>query len=79
MLATTIHNERIRLIANTLDRGSTVCAAIAIATPVAGFFHNAGNSGAAADLTALLAGLASWLAAAIALHCLARRVLARLR
>jgi hypothetical protein len=67
--------EQTKLLANALDRASTACFTIGIATPVAGFIYNVANFGANLDWWRLAAGLLGWLFAALALHYLARRTL----
>ena len=75
MSATTINNERIKLIANALDRISSTCITVGIATPLAGYLYNVGNFGATLGLLRLTTCVTGWLLAAIALHSLARRIL----
>lgn len=70
-----IRNERTKLLANALDRASTACFTVGIATPAAGYLYNVGNFRAVAPPLALIAGLAGWILGAVALHLLARRVL----
>lgn len=70
-----IRNEQTKLLANALDRASTACFTVGIATPVAGYLYNIGNFRSTAPLVALLAGLFGWILAAVALHFLARRIL----
>lgn len=72
---TLVRNEQKKLLANALDRASTACFTVGIATPVAGFLYNIGNLGVAISGGRLAAGIALWLFSAIALHLLARRVL----
>ena len=75
---TFMHNERVKLIANSLDRTSTTCFTVGIATPLAGYLYNVGNFGATLGLLRLTTCVTGWLLAAIALHSLARRALKRL-
>lgn len=75
---TVIHNERVKLIANSLDRTSTTCFTVGIATPLAGYLYNVGNFGATLGLLRLTTCVTGWLLAAIALHSLAKRTLKRL-
>jgi multisubunit Na+/H+ antiporter MnhG subunit len=70
-----IHNERKRLLANALDRASTACFTVGIATPVAGYLYNVGNIGETISAVRLGLGLFGWLLAAVTLHLLARRPL----
>jgi hypothetical protein len=67
--------EQTKLLANALDRASTACFTVGIATPIAGYIYNVANFGASIDLWRLLLGLAAWILGAVALHYLARRVL----
>ena len=73
-----VRNERVKLFANALDRASTACFTVGIATPVAGYLYNVGGFGDLVAPPRLLAGVTGWLAGAIALHLLARRILGRL-
>jgi hypothetical protein len=75
---TAVHNERTKLLANALDRASTVCLTVGIATPVAGYLYNIGGLRAALSPLALAAGMGAWLLCAVLLHLMARRVLGRL-
>ena len=72
---TQVRNEQKKLLANALDRASTACFTVGIATPVAGYLHNIGNFGMAIEGERLMIGIARWLFSAIALHLMARRVL----
>lgn len=76
---TLIHNERTKLLANALDRASTACFTVGIATPIAGYLYNVGNIGNALSPFRLAFGLVGWLLTAVALHLLSRRVLKGLR
>lgn len=38
-----IDNEQTKLLANALDRASTACFTVGIATPIAGLVYNIGN------------------------------------
>jgi len=58
-----------------LDRASTACFTVGIATPVAGYLYNIGNFGAAITGGRLMVGIGLWLFSAIALHLMGRRVL----
>ena len=71
-----VHNERVKLLANAIDRALTACLAVGSLAPVVTFV-----SGAQPNIGPLgVAGLSvSWIAAAIALHLLARRLLGTLR
>lgn len=72
---TQVRNEQKKLLANALDRASTACFTVGIATPVAGYLYNIGNFGMAIEGERLMIGIALWLFSAIALHLMARRVL----
>lgn len=74
-----IHNERTKLLANALDRASTACFTVGIATPVAGFLYNIGNFRSSVPVAALAVGVVGWILAAVGLHYLARRALKGLR
>jgi hypothetical protein len=72
--------ERIKLLANALDRASTACFTVGIATPLAGYIYNIagfrdGFDGDAGLDRLFVAGLGGWLAVALMLHLLARYVL----
>lgn len=64
-----------KLLANALDRASTACFTVGIATPVAGYLYNVGNLRAAVDPWGLAAGIVLWLFGAGVLRLAARRVL----
>jgi len=70
-----VHNERTKLLANALDRASTACFTVGIATPAAGYIYNIGGLQEAVSPFRLGAGFGGWLAGAVALHLLARRIL----
>jgi hypothetical protein len=72
-------NEQTKLLSNALDRASTGCLTVGIATPLAALFYNIGNFGASIGVTRIVVGLAVWLFAAIPLHIFARRILKGLR
>lgn len=74
-IVSVIHNERTKLLANALDRATTVCLTVGIATPFAGFLYNFGDFGAAPSPAALGVGMGGWLLGATLLHLMARRVL----
>jgi hypothetical protein len=67
--------EKTKLIANALDRASTACFTVGIATPLAGLLYNFGNFGLYVSVPRMAFGLGGWLIAAIALHIMARHVL----
>lgn len=68
-----VQNERTKLLANALDRASTACVTVGVATPVATYLWDL--SRAALGPWFLLASCYVWLAVAWALHIFARRVL----
>ena len=70
--------ERIKLVANAFDRGSTSCFTIGIATPAAGYVYNIANFGAQIDVWRLVLGIIAWLIAGLVLNYLARRTLSEL-
>jgi hypothetical protein len=67
--------ERTKLFAGSLDRASTSCFTVGVATPVAGLIYNVAAFGAALEWWRLALGVLGWLLVAIVLHYLARRVL----
>jgi len=70
-----IGNEPIKLLANALDRASTPCFTVGIATPLAGYIYNVGGLRASLTALQLSIGLFTWIGAALALHFGARRAL----
>ena len=70
-----INNERRKLLANAVDRASTACITIGVATPLAGAIYNINGFRQALATWELAVGLLGWLATAIALHFAARRAL----
>jgi len=70
-----VENERTKLLANALDRASTACFTVGIATPIAGLLYNVGNFGAGLPGWRIVIYVVCWLLLAIFLHYLARRVL----
>jgi hypothetical protein len=74
-----ISNERTKLLANALDRASTACVAVGILAPLSGLPYGTGVFREAIPPFYLLIGSDCWLAGAVALHVLARRVLAGLK
>jgi len=74
-----IANERTRLLANALDRASTACFTVGVATPLAGWIYDIGGLRTTLSPQALAVGILGWILAAASLHLLARRVLGSLR
>jgi hypothetical protein len=74
-----IRNEHIKLTANALDRASTACFTVGIATPAAGLLYNIGGFRTTVSLLSLAAGLGGWLLVAFGLHYLAHRMLRKLQ
>lgn len=72
-----IHNERVKLLANALDRASTACVAVGVIGPAAAFLYGMG----AVPVSPLALGIGStvWLGAAAFLHYFARRALGGLK
>lgn len=73
-----IANARTKLLAGNLDRASTACLTIGIFAPLAGLLYGIGVLKEAIPLPLLLVGIGCWLGGAVALHLMARRVLAGL-
>lgn len=65
--------EKTKLVAGALDRASTACFTVGVATPLAGYVYNIGGIRTAVALSGLMLGLGGWMLAAIALHYVARR------
>jgi len=74
-----VNNERTKLLANALDRASTACFTVGIATPVAGYLYNVDNIDSTISHARLMLGLVGWLMASAVLHYLGKRVLKGLR
>ena len=72
-----IENERTKLLANALDRASTASLALGVFAPMAAAFYGTGAGSDVSALTLVL-GAAIWLAASVALHLAARRMLGNL-
>ena len=70
-----IKNERLKLFANALDRVSTACVTVGIATPAAGAIYNLGGFRQTFQTLELAVGLVGWLSTAVILHFCARWVL----
>lgn len=68
-----IHNERTKLLANSLDRASTGCVVAGLITPAASLAKiDIQPTGLTAST---MAGTIIWLFAAVVLHWIARRIL----
>ncbi|EWY41188.1 hypothetical protein N825_31535 [Skermanella stibiiresistens SB22] len=68
-----IHNERVKLIANALDRASTACVTVGVFGPAVGFPF--GTSPVSGSRLALAFGSVAWISAAEGLHLIARKTL----
>jgi hypothetical protein len=71
------NEEKIKLVANALDRASTACLAIGVIAPLAAAFYTIDPAHRPESLILVL-GTVIWLTAAVALHWLARRTLGKL-
>lgn len=60
-----IDNERTKLLANSLDRPSTACFTVGVATPLAGYLYGLVSFSVPADAVWLALTGASWLSIAI--------------
>lgn len=69
-----VANERAKLTANNLDRASTACFTVGIATPLAGYLYRVSGIDTL-PWWWLASGFVGWLIAATSLHLLARRIL----
>ena len=74
-----IANERTKLLANALDRASTACFTVGVATPLAGWIYDFSGLRTSLAAVVLATGLFGWICAAVALHLAARRLLGSLR
>ena len=72
-----IRNERLKLLANALDRASTSCVTIGFISPVAGVAYATQVAGLAPGFFWLAGG--SWILFGIGLHLVAQQVLGGLR
>ena len=72
---TQVHNERTKLLANALDRASTTCFTVGVATPLAGYLYDIAGFRSVISTLELALGFGGWLLAALVLHLLGRRVL----
>jgi uncharacterized membrane protein len=69
--------EQTKLLANALDRASTACFTLGIATPLAGYVYNLAVFNTISG-SRMIVSLVGWLLGAVLLHYLARRPLRRL-
>ncbi len=69
--------EQTKLLANALDRASTACFTVGIATPLAGYIYNLAVFNAIPG-SRMIISLIGWLFGAVLLHYQARRALRRL-
>ncbi|WP_051903751.1 hypothetical protein [Neorhizobium vignae] len=69
--------EQTKLLANALDRASTACFTVGIATPLAGYVYNLAVFNTMSG-SRMIFSLVGWLLSAVLLHYLARRALRRL-
>lgn len=67
--------EQTKLLANAVDRTSTTCVTVGIATPIAAYVYNVSNFRTFIELWVVLLGAAGWLVVAVILHFIARRIL----
>lgn len=72
-------NERIKLLANALDRAATACFTVGIATPLAGYAYNVGGFGGTLTIATVLLAVSAWFAAILVLHLVAQTLLGGLR
>lgn len=70
--------EEIKLLANALDRASTACFTVGLATPVAATIYGFGNIAVRSNAFMVICVL-GWLSATVSLHYMARRILRKLR
>lgn len=74
-----IDNERTKLFAGALDRASTACFTVWVATPLAGYLYGVLSFSAATSSYWLGFTAAAWLFATVAPHLWARRILTGLK
>jgi hypothetical protein len=72
-----VRNERLKLLANALDRASTSCVTIGFIAPMAAAVYGGGALGLSAGFF-VIAGV-SWILLGVGLHLLAHQVLGALR
>ncbi len=69
--------EQTKLLANALDRASTACFTVGIATPLAGYAYNLAAF-TTLSTPRMAVTITAWLLGAVILHYRARRILRRL-
>ena len=74
-----IWNERLKLLANALDRMSTACLAVGVLGPTIGALYGTATVNIGPHGLFLFGGHVLWLCAAAVLHLMAQRALGRLR
>ncbi|TPG53307.1 hypothetical protein EAH89_17165 [Roseomonas nepalensis] len=67
--------EQTKLLANALDRASTACFTVGVATPLAGYLYRIASVYDRVETAELVLLLTAWLTACGIFHLLARRVL----
>lgn len=72
-----VRDERLKLLANALDRASTACLTVGFLAPVAAAYYSTGA--AMPPPVILITGCATWIGAAFSLHYGASGVLKGLR
>ena len=70
-----IDNEQTKLLANALDRASTACFTVGIATPIAGMVYNIGSFGASLSMIRISFGLGMLAFRVDAITLMARHIL----
>ena len=74
-----VANERTKLLASALDRASTACFTVGVATPLAAWLYDIGGFRAVATQSTVIPALVGWILTALALHFMAQWVLGRLK
>ena len=75
----TVDNERRKLLAAALDRISTACMTVGVATPTAAYMLNLGGVADSVEPGRLLSAFAIWMLMAVVFHLFARHQLGGLR
>ena len=73
-----VANERTKLFANALDRASTACLTVGVATPLAAWLYDIGGFRAVSSPGTFVPML-GWILTALVLHLSAQGVIARLK